>query len=108
LVKTAQRKSQDYASSTQGQLIVGDYKVFAEKGVIGLINGLINGKEQINIYLGYRQLLVYLEQQLLEEMFIALLCDNENPKAYKESFSQIKDKYGDKAEQLLKRLTRSY
>jgi hypothetical protein len=45
-------RKKGYVSSTQGQLIVGDYKVFAEKGVNELIDGLINGKEQINIFLG--------------------------------------------------------
>jgi len=103
-------RKKGYSGSNQGEVIVGDYRVFAEKGARGLIDHLqlITGKYLIVLYLGYGQLLTYFERQLLEGIFVALLADNEDPRKYKESFSLIKKRYKDYAEQLVKRLTKSY
>jgi hypothetical protein len=50
----------------------------------------------------------YFDRVVLEDMFVAMLDDKEDPKAYKEAFSRLNVAYGGYPERVLKQLIRSY
>jgi hypothetical protein len=58
--------------------------------------------------LGYPRLLPYFDQVFVEELYVALLMDGEDPRSHKGAFSALKVRYGNRyIEQLVRDLTKS-
>jgi hypothetical protein len=107
-------RQRGYKSKRQEKLVVGDYQCIAREGVFNLLRHLggpflSSGGNEISLSLGFVRLREYFDKHLLEDLFVALLADQEDPKTYKEAFSGVKERYKKyNPEGLLKKLTRSY
>jgi hypothetical protein len=79
------------------KLVVEDYQYFGENGINELINthvkipNILTRPESVGF--GYFPLVIFFVTTLIEELFVALIQEGENPKAYPEVFTGIQKRF---------------
>ena len=105
-------KKGNFTLKFEQKLVVSDFMVLSEKAYVWdlidylKIPGITVTMERIILHSPC--LPPYFDRVVLEDMFVAMLDDKEDPKAYKEAFSRLNVAYGGYPERVLKQLIRSY
>jgi hypothetical protein len=105
-------KNGNFTLRFEQKLVVRDFMVLSEKAYVWdlidylKIPGITVTMERI--ILQSPCLPPYFDRVVLEDMFVAMLDDKEDPKAYEEAFSRLNVAYGGYPERVLKQLVRSH
>lgn len=105
-------KKGNFTLKFEQKLVVTDFMVLSEKAYVWdlidylKIPGITVTMERIILHSPC--LPPYFDRVVLEDMFVAMLDEKEDPKAYKEAFSRLNVAYGGYPERVLKQLIRSY
>jgi hypothetical protein len=91
------RRQKSFLFRRQMKLVVADYQTFARCRLAWELCEYLQVPSittSQSFLMGWPRLLVYFDRIVLKDIFAALLAENEDPRAHKEAFATLKERYG--------------